>query len=69
MGRSYLKKEKQWKNHPEPSNPVNVGKSIITHHMVIVMVCFDKIIQTYVKLGMDYYYFTKVTNINHINYI
>ena len=37
--------------------------------MVIVMVCFDKIIQTYVKLGMDYYYFTKVTNINHINYI
>ena len=37
--------------------------------MLMIMVCFDKIIQTYVKLGMDYYYFTKVTNINLINYI
>ena len=31
------------------------------------MVCFDEIIQSYVKLGMVYYYFTKVTDINLIN--
>ena len=33
----FKKKEKQWKNHPEPSNPVTAGKSIITHHMLMVM--------------------------------
>ena len=44
----FKKKEKQWKNHPEPSNPVNVGKSIINHrmilfnkhHMFMVYTCF-----------------------------